>query len=270
MSEQRFNTALITGASSGIGKVYALELAKRSSCNLILTARRTDRLHVLKQEIEIIHKQLGYLPCPKVLVLTCDLSTHANIEKLINQIEASNLEVDLLVNNAGFGSVQTFEQTNLIRQKSMVEVNCNAPLHLIHYFLPKMIKRRHGAIINVCSTCSFQPMPYMATYGATKAFLYSLSTALSTEALKYEVQIMAHCPGPTESEFHLAAGLKSKLTHVPGMKTEIVVRQALKALENKKSTIINGWLNYSLSYLSKWLPAAISTRIVNRVISSRL
>jgi hypothetical protein len=150
----------------------------------------------------------------------------------------------------------------------MVDLNCKAPLELIHHYFPKMVAAKAGAIINVCSTCSFQPMPFMATYGATKAFLYSLSTALSTEGASHGVQVMAHCPGPTESEFHLVSGLPTKLTYVPGMKTEPVVAQALDALEAGRSVIINGWLNYWLSYLSKWLPASVSTKIVRLILKS--
>ncbi len=267
MNKKNFTTALVTGASSGIGRSYALEIAKRYRCNLILTARRHDRLETLKSEIDEFYRQ-NEITGRSVHVMPSDLSSSESISSLIDSIEAAGIELDLLVNNAGFGTVKAFVDTIEEQQRSMVEVNCRGPLQLIHHFFPKMLGHRRGSIINVCSTCSFQPMPLMATYGATKAFLYSLSTALAAEGAANGVQVMAHCPGPTESEFHLVSGLPKKLTYVPGMKAKAVVTQALNALDADRTVVINGWLNYGLSYLSKWLPTSVSTKIVRWILLS--
>ena len=248
--------AVITGASSGIGERYARELFNRDF-DVILVARRTDRLQSLSAEL--LASVSGER---KAIPLYCDLSKRPEIDSLAKYLIDSNLVPDLLVNNAGFGSLGAFVQSDLAWEQTMVDVNCVAPLTLIHHLLPEMIKRGFGQIVNVCSTCSFQPMPTMATYGATKSFLFSLSLALNTELKSKGIHVMAHCPGPTSSEFHKVVGLPQKLDWLPGMQPDTVVEQALCALEKGKPFVVNGYLNCFLAQLSRHLPPMLSSRIV--------
>ena len=260
-------TALITGASAGIGYEYALQLAQLKKWNLFLVARRLERLQELKTKIESkIWKNLE--DSPKLKVLKTDLNDQSSLDELLVKIDNGKTKVDLLVNNAGFGSVGPFAKSNLETELNMVSLNCLVPLKLTRHFLPIMKQQNHGTIINVCSTASFQPLPYMATYGATKAFLFSFSQALAAEAQDYGVQVLAHCPGPTDTEFHLVAGLSEKMSHLPAMKTKQVVREALKAIEQKKWYIVNGTYNKLLAKLSRLLPPPQSAKIVRHILKA--
>ena len=244
-----YNCALITGASSGIGEQYARQLAEKGIKKLILVARRKERLEKLKEELS-----------SDVYIFSCDLSDENERKKLCEDLDQQNFEVDLLINNAGFGSVGSFSKTSLQKELDMVKVNCIAPVHLSRRFLEKMKEKGSGTIINVCSTVSFQPIPYMATYGSTKAFLLSFSLALAAE--NPELKIMAHCPGPTHTEFHLAAGLPKKMTFLPAITAEQSVKLALNALSKEKSLHIDGLVNNALRWLAHILPPTIAAKLV--------
>ncbi len=253
-------TAVITGASAGIGWAYAMELARANYSDLVLVARREDRLIQLKNDILLQHPKL------KVHVEKRDLTSSFEREELFNSLRDKELHVTLLVNNAGFGSVGAFELADISRELKMIELNCRAPIHLCHMFIPEMIKEKEGAIINVCSTAAFQAMPYMATYGATKAFLLNWSVALATELNTYGVKVLANCPGPTESEFHLVAELEDKMSFLPAMTAEIVAEQTLVALSNNKKIKINGAINFVLTQLNRILPRATAASLVERIL----
>ena len=186
------------------------------------------------------------------------------------EVAKRNIHISFLINNAGFGSLTEFAEAKICRELNMLSLNCGAPLALISSFLPKMLEQGEGTIVNVCSTCSFQPMPYMATYGATKAFLYSLSTALNQELKNSGIRVVAHCPGPTHSEFHLAAGLPEKMSELPAMNAKEVVLDCLNRIDRGKNVIINGRLNRFLAFLSGILPVSLSTRLVSRSLVKHL
>lgn len=260
-NKKKYLGVLLTGASSGIGKAFAKELARKQSYhNLVLVARREERLRELERELQILH------PEGQVHVLPGDVRTTTSRTSIIERINILCPVIDLLVNNAGFGSVGAFTESTLVSQLDMVEVNCVAPLHFIHHYLPLMAARKGGTIINVASVCAFQPMPYMATYGATKAFLESLSISIGIEANKNGVLVVTHCPGPTESEFHIVAGLKKKLDHLPGMTAEVVVQQALRGADRGRLLVINGLGNSILVALARWLPITWGAKLVAWVL----
>ena len=258
------SAALITGASAGIGEVFARELARLGDRHLILVARRADRLELLRDQLLRVTAGKNL----QMIMFQCDLRDRAEREKLLQSVDELGLEIDLLINNAGFGSLGSFLKSNLDWELEMVEVNCKAPLHLCHHFLPRMVAARRGAIINLCSTASYQPMPYMATYGSTKAFLLNFSLGLQAEVLAHGVQIQALCPGPTKSEFHLVVGLSDKLSHIPSMSAEQVVAESLAGLAHRAPVVINGWRNLFLAQCNRLLPRFTSARAVAWILRS--
>jgi uncharacterized protein len=255
-------TALITGASAGIGKQFAYELGILRGYNLILVARRLERLEAIKADIEegyLIEKKKP----PIIHLISADISKYKDRVYVTN--EADRFQIDLLINNAGYGSVGQFTNSELDWEANMVIVNCIAPLHFCHHFLPKMRARSNGVIINVSSTISFQPFPFMATYGASKAFLRNFSLALSYENTG-KVLVITHCPGPTESEFHIVAGLEHKLSYVPKMTAEQVVSQTLTAMDRGRRLVVNGRLNKLLALIATVIPPNLSARIVSLIM----
>lgn len=211
--------ALITGASAGIGEAIAVELA-RAGVHLVLTARREDRLNALAGRLRNQHSI-------EVRVLPANLDDPAAPQQLFDATEGSGLAIDLLVNNAGFGAYGEFLRSEAERQVEMVQVNCTAVVHLTRLFLPKMVERRHGDILIVSSMASYQPVPYLATYAATKAFDRLLAEGLAQEVQRYGVRVSALCPGPTESEFDRVAGARDNETRKHQSAEEV----ALKGLE---------------------------------------
>lgn len=258
------NTALVTGASSGIGYAFAKELAKEGKYNLLLVARREERLKTLCKEIETLWSLKENRPSVSYLIV--DLRNRSAIDELIKYVEEKGIFVELLINNAGYGSVKSFLETDIDWLLNMVELNVKAAMHLCHAFLPAMCKKRSGAIINVCSTASFQPMAYMATYAASKSFLRNFSLALNAEVKKDNVLVMAHCPGPTESEFHIVAGLGEKISYLKGISVEAVAKETLSGIKSRTSLLINGFNNKLLAVFATILPLRISAALVERVL----
>jgi uncharacterized protein len=192
--------ALVTGASAGIGDALAVELAAAGS-NLILTARRTDRLEALSSRLKAEHKI-------QTMVIPADLADPAAPQRLYDATEGKGIVVDILVNNAGFGYYGEFVRGDLAFQRTMVDVNCAAVVDLTRLFLPRMIERRRGDLMIVASTAAYQPVAYMATYAATKVFDRYFAEALAEETSRYGIRVSALCPGPTESEFGQVAGVR--------------------------------------------------------------
>jgi short-subunit dehydrogenase len=191
--------------------------------------------------------------------------------ELLKRIDLERLKVNLLVNNAGFGSIGRFSESSLEWEEKMVEVNCKAPLHLMRHFLPIMSERfrssgTRSSIINVSSIASFQSVPYMATYAATKAFLTSITLAVQAEVAKNGIQLLALCPGPTESEFHKVVGLKKKVEVVPSMSAEAVVREALESVGAARSIKVNGTRNVIMVALNRFVPRMTAARIGERLL----
>jgi short-subunit dehydrogenase len=223
------DTALITGASSGIGEEFARQLAARGY-DLILVARRKDRLEQLAEEVPT-----------KATVIESDLATEA--DKLPGKVKRRKLQVDLLVNNAGFGTRGHFAEIDGKRDAELVRLNCEAVIALTHAFLPAMIERGSGGVITVASTAGMQPLPYETTYAASKAFAISFMEALSMELRDTGVKTLVVNPGPVKTEWQEVAGYDENTRVVPGMiGAEQCVRDSLRAYDRGKRSVIPGRL----------------------------
>jgi short-subunit dehydrogenase len=214
-------TALITGASTGIGVVFARQLAQRQM-ELILVARSRDKLEQLAAELE---EQYGV----KVTVIVQDLTVAGAGKLVYDTVNQKGINVDLLVNNAGFGDYGAFSEQDLARQLEMIQLNNLVLVELTHYFLRPMLTGAGGAIINVASIAGFQPLPYLSVYAATKAFVLSFSESLWAENKDKGVEILALCPGPTESNFFEVARFPRAFMGKNGRldSAEVVVQEAL-------------------------------------------
>ncbi len=235
------STALVTGASSGIGESFARELASLNT-NLILVARSQDKLEQLAQELSNKYQV-------KTEVIVKDLTEPAAGQAIFDQVQAQGLTVDLLINNAGVGDYGAFSDRPLSKQLTMIQLNVTVLVELTGLFLPLMQQRGSGGIINISSIAGFQPLPYMSVYAATKAFVLNFSEALWAETKDSGVNIFAVCPGSTKSEFWQRADFPDNF---PGTssnsmtKSETVVKEALKAMKKKQSTIVTGGISNQL------------------------
>jgi len=249
-------TALITGASSGIGAAFARRLAEEGY-DLVLLARREDRLRSLAAEIQA--------RCPvKVETMKADLSDPADVARVAALIEAME-NLTLLVNNAGFGTGGNFASVDLQPELNMIQVHVLASVQLTRAALPGMIARGHGGIINVSSMGGFAPMPGSATYGATKAYLNSFTESLQAELEGTGVRVQALCPGMTITEFHDRANFKrSMLPSFIWMDAEPVVEASLQGLREGKTIVVPGLL-YKLAHTV--LTSGIFDPLVRLVVS---
>jgi short-subunit dehydrogenase len=255
-------STLITGASSGIGEVFARRLAGRGE-NVVLVARSEEKLNALCNELG---RAAAGVNCQTVAL---DLSAAGAAQQLFEETERRGLEVDTLINNAGFGSMGDFLSLDLERELNMIDLNVKSLVELTYLYLAPMRKRRHGAIINVASTAAFQPVPYMATYAATKAFVLSFTEALWDENREYNIRVMALCPGATETNFFEAAGVKKPPFRVAET-AEDVVGTALRGLDGGKGHIISGWINYVQTQAERLVPRSVVTRIAGAGMRSGL
>ncbi|RCW64217.1 SDR family NAD(P)-dependent oxidoreductase [Saliterribacillus persicus] len=257
MKELNGQWALITGASSGIGEVFARELAAKGS-NLILTARSETKLTAIASELK---KKYGI----QTEVIVSDLSHSGASSALYRECQDRGHSVALLVNNAGFATHGFFEDQPLDRNHDQIMLNVMALVELTHLFLPEMLKKRKGAVINVASTAAFQPSPYMAVYGATKAFVLSFTQALWKENRNRGVQFLTLCPGSTETGFFDAVGTNDA---VVGKKAspKHVVDVALKSLGTSRSYVVSGRMNYLASQVNRFVPKKVMLKAVSDII----
>jgi len=254
------NTTLITGASSGIGEVFARKLAARGR-NVLLVARSEEKLVTLCNE-------LGRSNSIRAQYVALDLSKPESAAQLFAEATKRGLTVDMLINNAGFGSMGEYSKLDLARELNMIDLNIKSLVELTHRFLQPMIARKQGAIINVASTAAFQPVPFMATYAATKAFVLSFSEALWEENREYGISVIALCPGVTDTNFFEAArGHKppARASQTP----EEVVDTALRGLAQRKSHIISGWSNFLMTQSERLVPRSLITRVAGRMMRSQ-
>lgn len=254
-------TALITGASSGIGSSIARELAKRR-LNVTLVARREDRLRELARELVAEH-------AVDAGIIAADLGERDGRDEVQRKLKRLGLGVDVLVNNAGFGYAGDFTDAERERQVEMVALNCEAVVDLTSRFLPAMVGRGAGGVINIASTAAFQPMPKGATYAATKAFVLSFSEALHTEVGGSGVSVTAVCPGPVKTEFMDASGIRGeeKLPRLFWLDPDDVARQALAAAEAGRRSVIPGRVNQAGSVLGRYTPHTVSLPVTKRLWS---
>lgn len=239
-------TALVTGASSGIGREFACELA-REGADLILVARSGDKLKQLAGELQQQFKVW-------VLIFEADLTRKEDREGLFRFIETERSQVDLLVNNAGFGHHGPFEDHPPQGLEEMLRLNIEALTVLTRFFLPGMKARRKGGIINVASTAAFQPIPYLNVYAATKAFVLSFSEALWMECKKYGVRVFCVCPGNTRTAFHDVAGIDSKRRFFTAGAGDVARFALRKFLKGRRPSGIFGFWNKLMIHAERLVP----------------
>ena len=246
--------ALVTGASSGIGTELARELARRGA-KLILTARRRDRLETLAAELA--------LHGTETRILAEDLHDPEAPKRIYAATEGAGIAIDILVNNAGLGRYGDFVRNPIEQELSQVRVNCEAMVHLTRLFLPRMVERRRGWILVTASTASFQPVPYLAVYAATKVFDRYFAQAIAEEVARFGVKVTALCPGPTESEFFEIANATAFKRKV--QPTAEVARKAIDALAKGKRTILPKRDGRVTAFLVRFLPVRLITWYVDRM-----
>lgn len=257
------STALVTGASSGIGLELATLLA-RDGHHLVLVARSRGKLEdigrALHEEFDIV-----------ATVVARDLAEPASPQAIAADLASRGIAVDILVNNAGFGVYGLFAETPLEKELEMIQVNIAALTHLTKIFLPGMIARRGGKILNVASTAAFQPGPLMAVYYATKAYILSFSEALANETAGTGVTVTALCPGPTITEFQKQAGLeKTNLFNSPlVMSAARSARAGYEGMLRGRRVVVPGLGNNLLVQVERISPRRLITAISRRIQESR-
>jgi uncharacterized protein len=251
--------AVITGASRGIGAEYARALAAQGH-DLFLVARDQNRLNQLTTEI---HQTTSV----HVWTATLDLARPHAAEKLYQMARSFRPHVSLLINNAGFGLYGLFTDMPLSTIQDMLQLHIHVTTESTRLFLPDMMNRREGAIINVASVAGFFPIPYMAEYAATKAFIISFSEAVAMEAKDHEVTIQVCCPGYTDTDFHKTAGHCPGHISAPDSPHE-VVDESLKALRSRKTTVTMGWPGWATQWITPFLPKKWLSRLIIRFIRS--
>ena len=250
--------ALVTGASAGIGVALARELAA-GGANLVLTARRKERLETLAQELSAAHKIHAE-------VFAADLAQAGAPQQLYAHTVAKQINVDVLINNAGFGAYGEFATVETQRLLDMVQVNCSAVVHVTRLYLPNMLKQRRGDVLVVASTASFQAVPFISTYAATKAFDLLFAEGLAEEVRPYGVRVCALCPGSTETEFQEVAGQSGVTSAMRNRETaEKVAHVGLQALAAGKSYVISGASNYFGAHSQRLVPRRFVTRIAAKM-----
>lgn len=239
---------LITGASAGIGAEFARQFAAQRH-DLVLIARREQALTALADELRSTHGVT-------VTVLALDLSRPESATELHSRTEELGIQVDVLVNNAGFGTHGDLVDSDPARLAEEIQLNCGTLVGLTALYLPAMRRRGRGTIINIASTAAFQPVPHMAVYGATKAFVLSFSEALWAEEKKHGIRVLAVCPGATATEFFDVAGESAAV----GVKrtAKQVVDNTMRELIGKKPSFVDGAAN------------AVTARFLTRVVPKRV
>jgi uncharacterized protein len=253
---------LITGASGGIGEQFARNLAQKKH-NLVLVARNEKKLFELCDELMAKNGITAHY-------VALDLTEYQADEKLFEETSRHNLEIDWLINNAGFGSMGDFSELDLDKEMDMIGLNIMSLVALTHRYLKPMRERKNGTIINVSSAASFQPVPYMATYAATKAFVTSFSEAIAEENRSFNIKVLACCPGATETNFFDAAGMKEPFKVKGVQKPEEVVEETLNAVSRGKSSVITGWMNWVAAHAANIAPNALVTRAIGSQLRPRL
>lgn len=254
--------ALVTGASSGIGAAIARELGRRGHA-VALVARREDRLRTLAAELRSDHGV-------EAVVLACDLSDPEDRDRLAEAVRAGGRKVEILVNNAGYGSRGDFVSNDPGRMVGMVRVNVEAVVDMTSRFLPGMTERGRGAILNVASVAAFQPLPGAATYAASKSFVLSFSEAIHTEQRGTGVSVTAVCPGPVKTEFVDAAGMSGVENDTPDliwMTAEEIARHAVEGADADKRVVVPGALNRVQSIAGQHVPRALALPLIGRIWS---
>jgi hypothetical protein len=254
------STCVVTGASSGIGAEIARELARRGQ-NLTLVARREERLRTLAAELERDH---GI----RAEVVVADIATDEGRAGLVAELRERGRDVEVLVNNAGFGSAGRFQKLDADREALMVRTNCEAIVALCAEYVPGMVDRGRGGVLNVASTASFQPLPYQATYSASKAFVRTFTEALTGDLHGTGVTATALCPGPVPTEFGAVAGIDDgEWDGVPDFAMTTPQQNAaagVEGLEKGRRVVIPGLLNHVTAAAGTYTPRSLLLGLVRR------
>jgi uncharacterized protein len=246
------STALITGASGGLGEAFAEQLAERG-CNLVLVARSEGKLKMVAQRLEQQHQI-------KTVVIAADLGSPAAVERVIAEVKTRGIDIDLLINNAGFGIFERFLETPLQRQMEQIEVNIRALVTLTHAFAPGMVGRRKGGVINLASSAGFQPLAGANIYAASKSFVILFSEALAQELVKQHVHVLVVCPGPVATAFY--ADKNPALSRTQMDQPKSIVREVLRAFDKGKRLVIPGKLSIRMNaFAVRLFPRKLITQI---------
>lgn len=252
-------TALITGASSGIGTELAKIHASRGG-DLVLVARRAERLEELKKELESAH---GI----KATVIGEDLATAGSSDRVFAATEQAGIQVDILMNNAGSGGHGKFHERSLAQEQAMMHLNMVSLTELTHLYLQGMVERKHGKVLNVASTAGFMPGPLQAVYYATKAYVLSLSQAIANELSDTGVTVTALCPGPVATEFVAEANLEDIAMFDRSASAASVAQCGYTAMEKGKLVVINdASLNFMLNWVVPLMPRNLVLKVSRRTM----
>ena len=254
------SAALVTGASSGIGADMARELAARGH-DLALVARREDRMQELADELAERH-------AVRAETFGCDVAEPEQRARLIGEVAERGLTVEILINNAGFGSGGAFHALDGDGETGMVRTNVEAVVALTSAWLPAMVERRRGAVLNLASLIAFQPIPFQATYGASKAFVLSFTQAVHEEVRGTGVTISALCPGPVRTEFGESGGFGGADDRIPSfmwLDSETVARAGIEGLEKGQRVIVPGVVNRLGAFSGHYMPRALLLPLVRRL-----
>ena len=255
-------TVLITGGSTGIGYELA-HIFAGDGYRVVLIARHAQKLAEVAKELEQRHQA-------SVAVMAKDLALASSPDEIFAELQRQGMAVDVLVNNAGFGTHGEFAQVDLTSQLEMIQVNVTALTHLTRLFLPGMVARRDGRILNVASTAAFQPGPLMAVYYASKAFVLSFSEALANELDASGVRVTALCPGPTKTEFQTRAGVtETRLMGGHSMDAKTVALAGYRGMVVGAPVVIPGARNRLLALVVKFLPRRTVIKVVRRIQEKR-
>jgi short-subunit dehydrogenase len=251
-------TALITGATSGLGYEF-VKLFANDGYNLVLVARNEKKLEEIKQSYTNI----------EVTIIPKDLSGRGAAKVVFEEMENRGIDIDVLVNNAGFGLMGKFDELDIQKQLNMIQLNVSALTELTYYCLQKMKQRNSGKILNVASTAAFQPGPLMAVYYATKAFVLSFSEALVEELSGSSITVTTLCPGATKTNFGSVASVESTKMFSKAMASDLVAKSGYEALMRGKRVIITGGLNKAGALGAKFMPRSIAAKIAKYVVGEK-
>lgn len=253
------SAALVTGASSGIGSDIARSLARRGH-NVVLVARRAERLERLAADLRRLHGV-------RAETISCDLGDAGARGRMLASLDALGVDVEVLVNNAGFGSGGLFQNLDGEREAEMVRINCEVVVALCGRFVPEMVARGRGAVLNTASVAGFQPLPRQATYGATKAFVVSFTDALTADLHGTGVSATALCPGPVKTEFADVAGLDGPAERLPEfMWTDAadVAEAGVRGLERGTRLVVPGPINRASALGGQHAPRGLLLSLARR------
>lgn len=245
--------ALVTGASSGIGECFVRQLAGHHH-NLVLVARSEAKLKALAEELSTKY-------AIKAEAIALDLSESGGAQKLVEMLKDRDIEIDLLINNAGFGAQGEFWKVSLEKQEQILRLNVHTLLELTHLLLPPMVAKRAGGIINVSSTASFQPLPYTSVYAASKAFVTSFSTGLAEELRPYSIKVVTLCPGTTETNFFKAGEYKTHRLRGGFQAPEEVAEAGLRQLNRGSGLVLSRNMDKAMIFAERFLPRSWVARV---------